>query len=331
MNNKKTILILGGGGYVGTLLSIKLSKDHFVVVYDTFWYGNHFPVESRENPNLKLVQGDIRDIEKVKNYIHEAEVIIHLACISNDPSYDLNPKLGKEINFDCLPPLIKEIKKRGNKTLIYASSSSVYGVKSEERVTEDLTLNPLTDYSKYKAKSEEFILDNTDKNLTAVIVRPATICGYSPRQRLDLSVNILTNFAVNKGFINVNGGEQHRPNLHIDDMIRAYELLVDVSSEKIQNKIYNIGGENLKIIEIAKKVKEVIGKELEIKIQETNDLRSYRVDSQYIKNDLGFEPRNTVKDAIRDLQVAFSKNMIPNSFGDKKYFNLQTLSSIKLN
>ncbi len=331
MKNKKRVLILGGGGYVGTLLSVKLSIDHFVVVYDTFWYGNHFPVESRVNPNLKIVKGDIRDLEKVKDYINNAEIIVHLACISNDPSYDLNPQLGKAINFDCLPSLIELIKKSGNKTLIYASSSSVYGVKEEERVTEDLTLNPLTDYSKYKAKSEELILEKADNNLTAVIVRPATICGYSPRQRLDLSVNILTNFAINKGFINVHGGEQHRPNLHIDDMVRAYELLINVSPEKIQNKIYNIGGENLKIIEIAKKVKEVIGEDLEIKIQKTDDLRSYRVDSQFIKKDLGFQPKKTVKDAILDLQVAFSKNLLPNSFNDKKYFNLQTLSSIKLN
>ena len=192
--NKK-VLLIGGAGYVGSeLTKLLLLKNYEVTVYDLFIYGdvfNHY----KNNNNLKVIKGDIRDLSYLDKVINNFHYIIHLACISNDPSFDLDPDLGKSVNFDPFEDLVKISKNNGVKRFIYASSSSVYGIKSQENVDESCSLEPITDYSKYKALCEEILFKYNDKNFISTIVRPATVCGYSERQRLDLVVNILTNHA----------------------------------------------------------------------------------------------------------------------------------------
>jgi nucleoside-diphosphate-sugar epimerase len=256
--------------------------------------------------------------------------VIHLACISNDPSFELNPELGKSINYDAFIDLVKISKDSGVKRFIYASSSSVYGIKDEENVTEELALKPLTDYSKYKAMCEDVLMREKTPGFTILTVRPATVCGYSPRLRLDLTVNILTNHAVNTRTIKVFGGDQMRPNIHIDDMTRVYKEALEWPSEAIDGKIYNVGYHNFKVREIADMVKSVIGPEINIVTTPTDDNRSYRVSSEKIKRELGFAPRRSLVDAVSDLQTAFDRNLIPDSMSDDRYFNIKLMQRIKL-
>ncbi len=245
MNEIKTVLVTGGAGYVGAVLVPKLLVAGYEVkVLDLYIYGDHVLNAVRENPNLKEIKGDIRNKELLKKEIPYSDAVIHLACISNDPSYELDPEMGKSINYDAFVDLVGVSKESGVKRFIYASSSSVYGIKDEAEVTEDLPLEPLTDYSKYKALCEKVLYDAATDNFVVTIIRPSTVCGYSPRLRLDLTVNILTNHAINKGEITVFGGEQKRPNLHIEDMTELYLFLLEQPAERIHNRIYNVGYEN---------------------------------------------------------------------------------------
>ena len=205
---------------------------------------------------------------------NEVDTLIHLACISNDPSFELNPNLSKSINYDCFYPLVKICRKKIKK-FIYASSSSVYGIKKEETVSEDLCLEPLTDYSKYKALCEDIILNESGSKICSTVLRPATVCGYSPRTRLDVIVNILTNHAVNNRRIVVHGGHQKRPNIHINDMVNCYLEILKQPNNLIENEIFNVGCENLEIQQIAKIVKKKVGKDTIINYEESSDLRSY--------------------------------------------------------
>ena len=252
-----------------------------------------------------------------------------MACISNDPSFDLNPQLGKSINLDSFLPLANIAKLSGVQRFIYASSSSVYGVKEEERVTEELSLEPLTDYSKFKSICEEVILEKNSSNFICTVLRPATICGVSTRQRFDLSVNILTNHAINLGKITVFGGEQFRPNLHVQDMARAY-LHILAQEKNTKSLIFNVGGENLSLDQIAFKVREQINPSLVIEHNNAQDLRSYRVDSSRILNELGFKPIYSVDQAIRDLQAAFLKNVFKNPLENPLYFNIKRMKDLNL-
>ena len=305
-----------------------LKKGYFVKVYDTFWYGKDIFSEHKSNPKLELIEADIRDSDKLSNSIKGCTDVIHLACISNDPSYDLDPKLGEEVNFNSFEPLVNYSINSGVQRFIYASSSSVYGVKEEEKVTEKLSLNPLTDYSKFKAMCEPILLEKTSNDFITTVVRPATLCGYAPRQRLDLSVNILTNHAVNERLIRVFGGEQYRPNLHIDDMCDAYLNLLDQPESLVNGEIFNIGAENMTIREISELVAAEIGQPLEIRVENTPDNRSYRVSSEYIKEKIGFTPKLGVREAVRDLKNAFSQGLLYNSLTDSKYFNLKKMNEV---
>lgn len=327
----KRVLVTGGAGYVGSRLVPKLLENGYeVTVLDLFMYGDVLP----KNPKLTEVKGDLRDTGVVKKAIAGCDAVIHLACISNDPSFDLNPDLGKSINYDCFRPLVQAAKAEGVKRFIYASSSSVYGVKEEEQVTEELSLEPLTDYSKYKAMCEEVLEEerttNNPNHMTCVTIRPATVCGYAPRLRLDLSVNILTNHAINKGVITVFGGDQLRPNIHIDDMVDAYLLLLAAPKEKIDGEIFNAGYENHSIADIAQMVRRVVGTQVGIKVEDTNDHRSYRVSSKKIKDVLGYTTKRSLEDAVRDLKNAFDAGKIPNSFDDDKYYNIKRMKSVNL-
>jgi nucleoside-diphosphate-sugar epimerase len=324
----KTIYITGGGGYVGAVLVPKLlAAGYHVRVLDLFIYGEHvLPKHER----LQLIKGDLRDAKLLAKTIPGSEAVIHLACISNDPSFELNPELGKSINFDCFEPLVKISRDSGVKRFIYASSSSVYGVKSEPNVTEDLPLEPLTDYSRFKAMCEEVLKQFYSPKWACCTIRPATVCGYSPRLRLDLTVNILTNHAINKGRITVFGGEQLRPNLHIEDMSDLYLKLLEAPAKQIDRKIWNAGYQNLKVREIAELVRKVIGKNVEIVTEPTNDNRSYQVSSEKIARELGFKPTHTVEDAIRDLKAAFEAGKVPNPLTDARYYNVKLMNSIHL-
>jgi nucleoside-diphosphate-sugar epimerase len=324
----KKIFITGGAGYVGSVLVPKLlDKGYEVTVLDLMIYGEEVLPKHK---NLNAVKGDIRDIELPEKIIPGHDAVIHLACISNDPSFELNPDLGKSINLDPFEPMVQIAKEGGVKRFIYASSSSVYGIKDEPNVTEDMELQPLTDYSKFKAECEKILKKYESDDFTAMTIRPATVCGYSPRLRLDLTVNILTNFAVNKGFIKVFGGEQKRPNIHIQDMTDLYCLLLELPAEKIQGKIFNAGYENFKVNEIAQMVKNVVGDDVDITIEPTNDNRSYHISSALIKKEIGFEPKHSIEDAVKDLKDAFEKGLIKDSFNNEKYFNVKLMQNINL-
>jgi len=327
---KRTVVVFGGGGYVGAVLTPALLAEGYAVkVFDTFWYGKSVFKEVLTNPNLHLIQGDIRNIEQVRGVLKGATDVIHLACISNDPSFDLDPRLGKSINLDSFAPLVKAAKLSGIHRFIYASSSSVYGVKVEEKVTEELSLEPLTDYSKFKAICEEIILNAHTSDFKCTVLRPATICGVSLRQRFDLSVNILTNHAINRRKITVFGGSQFRPNLHIQDMARAY-LHILQQDKNIDREIFNVGGENLSLDEIALKVQKQVGNHLEIHHSHSDDLRSYRVDSSKILTKLGFKPIYSVEQAIIDLQSEFVNNKFQDSLENSIYFNIKRMKELSL-
>lgn len=324
-----TVLVTGGAGYVGAILVPKLIKAGYKVkVIDLYIYGDDVLSEVKGHPNLEEVKGDIRDQKLLEKIMPGTDVVIHLACISNDPSFDLDPNLGKSINFDCFEPMVKIAKKNNVKRFIYASSSSVYGIKDTADVTEELSLEPLTDYSKYKAMCEDVLLAHASDDFIVSILRPATVCGYSPRLRLDLTVNILTNHAINKREITVFGGDQTRPNLHIEDMTDLYLYLLELPNEKIHKKIYNAGYENHKVKDIAQMVKKTIGGDIAIKTVPTDDNRSYHVSSKKIKKELNFEPKRTIEQAILDLKKAFDQNKIPKAMDDTRYYNVRKMKEI---
>jgi len=331
MTNFKTVLVTGGAGYVGAVLVPKLLKAGYKVkVLDLYLYGRGVMDAVKDHPNLTQIEGDIRDRALLEREIPGMEAIIHLACISNDPSYDLDPALGKSINYDAFIDLVDVARKSGVRRFVYASSSSVYGVKDEENVTEDLPLEPLTDYSKYKALCEKVLLEARAEGFEVLILRPATVCGYSPRLRLDLTVNILTNHAFHNKKITVFGGEQKRPNIHIEDMTDLYLKALELPGELIDGRIYNAGYQNHKVKDIAGLVKGVIGQEVEVVTTPTDDNRSYHVSSEKIKRELGFEPRHSVEEAVQDLVEAFRAGKVPRPMEDVRYYNIKLMQSVHL-
>ncbi|MGE3856325.1 MAG: NAD-dependent epimerase/dehydratase family protein [Dehalococcoidia bacterium] len=322
------VLVTGGAGYVGAVLVPKLiAAGYLVTVLDLYLYGE--PLAS--DPRLRQVHGDMRDAEAIRQAVQDVDAIIHLACISNDPSFELDPELGKSINYDAMALLIEEAKRVPNmRRFVFASSSSVYGVKEEPDVTEELSLEPLTDYSKYKALGEELLLERAPAEWTSVILRPATVCGYSPRLRLDLVVNILTNHAVNKGAITVFGGGQMRPNIHIDDVTDLYVQALTWPHALVDREVFNAGYDNLTVMEIAELVRKVVGPHVTITSTPTDDNRSYQVSSAKIARVLGFQPRKTVEDAVRDLVTAFNGGHVPNPLDDDVYYNIRRMQRVGL-
>ena len=283
-----------------------------------------------DKSKVNLIKGDIRNQKLLKKILPGHNAVIHLACISNDPSFELNPLLGKSINLDAFEPLIKISKESGVSRFIYASSSSVYGIKEDMNVTENVKLEPITDYSKFKAQCEEICLKYSSKDFITTIIRPATVCGFSKRQRFDLVVNILTNLGINTGQITVFGGKQLRPNIHINDMIDAYLNVLEQEEKKVNSKIYNVGYENQPVIELANLVKKNIEKKVEIILTETNDNRSYHISSDKIKNELGFINKYTIEDAIIGIKNAFKRNEYIDSLKNDIYFNVKMMKKINL-
>jgi len=321
------VLVTGAGGYVGArLVPFLMSNGYEVVAVDTYWYGREV-LDRIPKEALFIEELDIRDVPALTEAMNDVTDVIHLACISNDPSFDLNPELGKSINLDAFEPLVQVARNAGVRRFIYASSSSVYGVKEEERVTEELSLEPLTDYSKFKAICEEILLNYQSNDFLCTVLRPATVCGRSPRQRFDLSVNILTNHAINNGKIKVFGGSQYRPNIHIEDMVDAYLLTLNSSDKSVNGKIFNVGADNLSLDQIANEVSGYTGV-TNIVHEPTDDLRSYRIDSRKICEELGFEFKRNVGSAVSDLVNAFKEGKFTNSMNNPLYFNIKRMKEL---
>ena len=322
------ILITGGAGYVGAqLVPHLLEKGFKVTVLDLMIYGEEV---LPEHENLRKIRGDIRDQVLLRQILPGHDAVIHLACISNDPSFELNPDLGRSINLDAFRPLVESSRDAGVQRFIYASSSSVYGVKKEPNVHEEMTLEPLTDYSRFKADCEKILAEYQTEDFTTVTIRPATVCGYSKRQRLDVVVNILTNLAYHKREITVFGGRQLRPNIHIADMVQAYVTLLEAPTEKIAGKIFNAGYENQSVTELADTVKDVIGEDVKLTVTPTDDNRSYHISSEKIRQELGFVAQHSIREAVVGLVEAFEKGKLPNPLTHERYFNIKRMQNISL-
>lgn len=302
------ILVTGGCGYKGHVLIPKLlNRGYDVIAYDTQWFGNFL----EPHKQLTVIRGDVRQIEKIP--LQGVDTIIHLSSIANDPCGDLNPKLTWEVSALSTMQLADKAKRFGVKQFIFASSGSVYGIKDEPEVTEDLELKPISEYNKTKMVAERVLLSYAN-DMIVQIIRPATVCGFSPRMRLDVSVNMLTMQALSKKKITVFGGNQVRPNIHIDDITDVYLHCLDHTELR---GIYNAGFENISILDIAKMVANHIP--VEIAITESNDLRSYRVNSDKLLA-TGFTPKKTVDNAIQEIIDIYNNGLIKD---EDHFYNLQ--------
>ena len=329
------ILITGGAGYCGSrLVPQLLDLGYEVTIYDTFYFSK--PEDFQNHPKLHIVVGDIRDNLLFERTVQGHDAVVNLACISNDASFELDESLSTSINLDAFEPMVIASKEAGVKRFIYASSSSVYGISDQPDVTEDHPLVPLTLYNKYKGECEPKLFAHTDNRFIGVVFRPATVCGYSPCQRLDLSVNILTNLAVNKNEITVFGGDQMRPNLHIQDYCDVVKLLLESDEKLIKNQIFNVGNQNLKISEIAQIVKIIVENKFQdkpkitIRTSNSDDNRSYHINSDKIAEVLGFRPKFNIEQAISELCDAFKDGKLPNSLTDDFYFRVKRLKRLSI-
>lgn len=325
-------MVTGGAGYKGCVLVPKLlAAGHEVVVFDLMLFGSF---GLRPAAGLTIVEGDIRDTSAYARAVAGCTSVIHLACISNDPSYDLDPALSRTINYECFEPLVTASREAGVRRFVNVSSSSVYGVSDAPEVTEDHPLLPLTDYSRYKALCEEIVLAQQGPDFAVVNIRPATVCGYSPRMRFDLTVNILTNHAYRRGTITVFGGAQQRPNIHIEDVTDLYLRLLELPAATIAGRTLNVGYENHTVDELARMAARIVEEEfpekkpVEIERQPTADLRSYRITSRRVTEVLGWAPARTIDDAVRDLCAAFRQGRFDgDTLSDERYINVKAVKS----
>jgi nucleoside-diphosphate-sugar epimerase len=300
-----SLMITGAAGYVGSKLTRKLAEaGHKITAVDTFWFSD----EVYEHPNVTWVKEDIRNVEKIP--FDGITNIVHLANIANDPSVELDPVLSWEVNVLGTKRMLDFAERAGVKQFIFASSGSVYGIKEEESVTEDLLPEPISVYNKTKMVTDRIVMSYNSDKMNTVAVRPATVCGLSPRMRFDLSVNVLTISALEKGKITVFGGDQTRPNIHIDDMLAVYEFFLRNSADPKFSGVFNAGFENFSIMEIANLVQKHIP--CEVVVKDSNDPRSYRLDSTKLMN-LGFKRSKGVENAILELKEAYAKGQVKDS------------------
>lgn len=308
MSSFDDVLVTGGAGYIGSVLVPKLlDRGHRVTVLDGFFFG-HGPLEPvADHDRLEKVEGDIRDRELVDGVFDDSDfdAVIHLAAISNDPSSKLDADLTTSVNRDAVQYAMKAARRTGVDRLLYASSASVYGIKETEDVTEDLDLDPITLYAKYKAEGEAFLNELVDDDFCGCSVRAATVCGYSPRLRLDLVVNILTSHALSRGEIRVFGGDQMRPNIHIDDITDFYLHLLDADQSAINGEAFNVSAENYSVMGLAELIRDVLESDVEISVEPTDDDRSYHLSAQKMAERLDFHPTHGVEQAVRDLERTF--------------------------
>lgn len=306
------LLVTGACGYKGTVLVPKLlAAGHEVVALDIMWFGNFLPA----HPALTVVEGDVRDIDAID--LTGIDGIVHLSSVANDPCGDLDPKLTWEISALATMQLADKAARKGVRHFVYASSGSVYGVKDEDQVTEDLELKPISEYNKTKMVGERVLLSYKD-DMTVQIIRPATVCGYSPRMRLDVSVNMLTMQALTNRRITVFGGNQTRPNIHIDDITDVYIFMLEHPEH---TGVYNAGFENMSILDIAERVTHHA--EAEVVVTESNDPRSYRVNSDKLLA-TGFRPKKTVEDAIREVAEKYRTGVLKD---DDHFHNLKWMQN----
>ncbi|MGX7394460.1 NAD-dependent epimerase/dehydratase family protein [Carnobacterium mobile] len=323
------ILVTGGAGYVGSLLVPELlKKGHNVTVIDWAIFGENWIIDKQYLKKFCFIKSDIRNQEIVEKVVKEKDIVIHLAAMSNDATSEINPELTKSINVNASKVLIDLCAKYKVKKFIFASSASVYGIKDNDDVTEELPLEPITIYAESKVEIEEYLLKTYNKfGLNYTILRPATIFGYSDRLRLDLSVNILTYQASLFKQIQVFGGKQERPNLHIKDMVRAYLAIISKDFDKTKCEIYNVSKENLTINEIADCVVETLDNETKIVIKNIVDQRSYRLCSEKVERDLNFKCIYSLKEGIKELDDYFKLNY-EKDFSKKKYRNIDLVKEL---
>lgn len=318
----KNVLVTGGAGYVGARLVPKLlQRGLSVKVLDWYVYKKDV-FKNLKAKKLVEIRGDLRNAKVVDKVLEDIDGVIHLACISNDLSFDLDSVLSRQINYDATVKFYDACIKKGIKRFIYASSSSVYGVKKEKEVTEDLTLEPITEYARYKVMCEEYLLEHKTKKMDLVILRPAAICGYSPRMRLDLSVNTLTIHALIKKKITVFGGSQERSQINIEDMADLYVNSLSYPSRLINGEIFNVTFGNYTLKRLAEIVQDTLGKDkITVEYLEGKDNRSYRISNKKIKKVLSFIPKKSVGDAVLSIKTAYGEGRIPNALTAVHYYN----------
>lgn len=331
MKKNHRILVTGGAGYIGAVLVPKLlDKGYHVTVFDNLTYSDIGIKKNYGRKGFTLIEGDIRDVTKIKEALVDSNCVIHLAAISNDPSAELDQKLTQEINYKAYHHLIQEAKQAGVQRFINPSSIGVYGINFETNVKESEALNPLTEYARCKVKSEQLLKEQNSADFTTVSLRCGTVCGWSPRMRFDLSVNTLTAVALNTKRLTVWGGSQMRPQIHIDDITNFFLELITVSAEKIGGKIFNAAGHNTTVMQIAETIKALLNNKLElINAPARDDERSYCVNSDFIKNELGLFPQKTITNAIEEIINAYN-NGEWKDYTDPIYTNVKQIKKINL-
>ena len=310
------LLVTGGAGYIGAVLVPELIDEGYdVTVLDAFLYGTDPEVDPMVHERCTKIRADIRDFDNVNAVLaaDEWDTVIHLAAISNDPSSELDPQVTESVNLDAVKHLMSSAKRHGVKRFLYASSASVYGVKGTENVTEDLPLDPITIYAKCKAEGETILNGLVDSDFVGVSVRSATVCGYSPRLRLDLTINLLTDQGLKDGRIRVFGGDQMRPNVHVRDLTAFYRTLITAPADKISGKAFNVSRENASVMALAEMIRDELDPSLPIDTVPSNDPRSYHLCADRAHQELGFEPRYALVAAVKELRDAYQTGKVPDS------------------
>jgi nucleoside-diphosphate-sugar epimerase len=304
------VLITGGAGYIGSVLTPKLlASGHRVTVFDRFFFGRE---TLRPHADLTLVDGDIRDGEAFGKTLEggDFDAVIHLAAVSNDPSSEIDPEITRQINLVALEDVMRRAKAAGVRRFLYASSASVYGVKGDPDVHEELSLDPITLYAKYKAEGEAILRALVGPEFVGVAVRAATVCGYSPRLRLDLTINILSSQALGGRRITVFGGGQMRPNIVVDDLADFYMLLLEAPADRVNGQAFNVSHSNATVRELAELVRREIDEATVIDVSPTNDHRSYHLSATRARDVLGFVPRRGLESAVQGLRTAFEDGLV---------------------